>query len=199
MKKINKKYFEYIIQTFLIIFSVLFALFLDEYRSNLKTDKELKQILFNVKQEIENNKTINNDMISYHEIVRKNIERVSETDSGIDSLKSDFGFQFHIIAPYGLMRKSVSNSVWQTAKLNPSLNSIDFKKLQVIGSAYSQQQAIFEQVLILTELLRSREMLSNDKTYENLFLLYKEIIELKEKEVELNRIYDNLLKELDLE
>lgn len=196
-RKKTEKYRELFMQALLIVFSVLFALFLDEYRSNIKTKKELQQITHKVEQEILENRIINDDLIIYHLEVIKNIENISLSDSAINNLKSDFGLKLFIIAPNGIMQKSVSNSVWQTAKLNPTLNQIEFKKLQLIGNAYIQQEAIFEQVDIISEIIRSREMLDNDITVDNLILIYNEISELREKEIELSRIYEKVLTEFE--
>ena len=64
---------EYAGESFLIIFSVLLALFLTEYITNLHDKKETKELLNNIKEELVKNKKAEEDQYAYQKQVLNNI------------------------------------------------------------------------------------------------------------------------------
>ena len=53
----------------LIIFSVLFALLINEWRNNLTEKKRTRIVIENLKKEIKRNQTITKDFLEYHSSV----------------------------------------------------------------------------------------------------------------------------------
>src|ERR1700749_3869641 len=65
---------EYLGESALIIFSVLLALFLTEYFSNLHEKNQTKELLNNIKEELVKNKKAEQEQYTYEKQVLKNID-----------------------------------------------------------------------------------------------------------------------------
>ena len=63
MRKIR----DYFLEGFLIVFSVLFALFIENYVENIKTQKQKKLALDRIKMEVERNSKILSEWITLHQ------------------------------------------------------------------------------------------------------------------------------------
>lgn len=74
--KINKSLVKYLIEASLIVFSVLLALLLKEYRENLKQKKVIRKKLLSIEEELKSNLNVINDWIPYNQQVLMNIELV---------------------------------------------------------------------------------------------------------------------------
>ena len=185
---------EYFIQTILIIFSVLLALFLNEYRNDLRSKKELDKILNNVLLEIETNKQIVDEVIPYH------IEAIQVIDSAIEheefrqSLKSEYGLNFFKIAPRGVLQNFVNHTAWETAKMSASFSELDPHTMQKLTMIYDQQELTFTPVYKIMDMIYSRDFQDNDKIKENLLLIRWQFFELKGREVRLQKFYENTLE-----
>ncbi len=83
----SKKAHEYLIEAMLIVFSVILALFLNEYRNNLKAKNEVEKTLVNLTTEIENNREILKKFMPYHQGGAARLASIAENDSAINALE----------------------------------------------------------------------------------------------------------------
>jgi hypothetical protein len=175
---------DYFIQSVLIVFSVLLALFLDEYLNNLRSEKELNTILINIKSEVVKNEKILTRLIPYHSKVLNKIDSVLNDNNAIGKNIDSSDLLFRL-APKGIMQELLSNTAWETAKLNGTIARIDTELLQSLAEIYDQQNLTFKPVEEIIELLYSREFLMKEKTKENLILVYRQLRELIGREKQL--------------
>ncbi|MEM8909709.1 MAG: hypothetical protein AAGD05_17810, partial [Bacteroidota bacterium] len=89
-QKINiKKLFS---ESFLIIFSVLFALLINEWRTAYKEKQRTISMLNNIRQELMANQQFVDQLISYHESVVQKIQQVRKQGDLKATFYSEDGF-----------------------------------------------------------------------------------------------------------
>jgi hypothetical protein len=185
----KKKISEYLIEALLIVFSVILALVLNEYRNGLLEEKELNAILSNVKAEIENNKSIVEELIPYHKKGIDNLDSILLNNLAIDSVKSRYGLKLLKIFPQGFYRRQVSNSAWEVFKSTGMISKIDIDKAQFLSRLYTQQEIAFLPVFDIVDFTTERGFLHQEKAEENLIIISRHMEELYGRENALLGMY----------
>jgi hypothetical protein len=95
-KKYNKKFKDYLFQSLLIIFSVLFALLINRYTENLKIKNQKSIAWSSIQQELATNHLILLDWRQRHEEIRDRINELLQipNDSLVHMLFSIGSFNF---------------------------------------------------------------------------------------------------------
>ena len=99
-----------------IVLSVLFALFINEWRTNYNENKRTQIILENIKQEMQENQALTKQLLTYHSLVKRNIENTLDQDSLEACFFSDGDFNFSKAAPEGIIQKDYKNIAWEVPK-----------------------------------------------------------------------------------
>lgn len=191
MKNTFKDYF---FQAILIVFSVLLALFLNEYWSGVKSDRELKGVIQNVLKEVVANNEALQGTLSYHEGVISRIDSVLSDQIYIDGITGEGGLQLRLIAKRGILQNLLGNAAWRAALLNGNLSRVETEKLQVMAKTYDQQELTFLPAYEIVDIINSREYLMPDKGKENLLLVRRQLNELYGRERRLAIFYDEFLQ-----
>ena len=180
----------------LIIFSVLFALFINECRSSAVERGKTAKMLANIETEITNNQVILKKWKSYHEDVLQNIQKAYEQDSLEATFFPEEHFILYKVAPNGIIQATLTNIAWEIGKQNNISSRIDFEKSLVLYEAYDQQAIIGQTIDLIIEHLTNREILRKELLQESVFLLADGFNELTGQEGVLLRDYENALKVL---
>ena len=195
--KNKKSLIKYLIEALLIVFSVLLALLLNEYRENLKQKKVIRKNLQSIEEEMRSNLSVINDWIPYHQQVLINIERAIESDSIQNLLITDRGFDIFQIAPKGIFQNNMSQTAWNVGQGNGIISSLDYETVYLLSKTYDLQENSVKRSIeeILRELF-SKEAIQSSNVKETLILLYTKFKILGELEVSLKGSIETSLKQL---
>ena len=144
----NKMNFKkYLGEGLLIVFSVLFALFINKTYENVKTNADKNNALKQIKAELLDNQKTLNDWMADHNAILENLDHYieSKNDSIQISAKNKSYIPVQIILDNkNLITKPLSNSAWNSAQSIGIISEFDFKTLQNISETYELQQFIMD-------------------------------------------------------
>ena len=178
MRKIR----DYFLEGFLIVFSVLFALFIENYVENIKTQKQKKLALDRIKMEVERNSKILSEWITLHQKIS---DRLSESTAKNDSLKNTIiknkAFDFGVLSDgQQLVNTVLTNTAWETAKSTGIIAEFDFDWIEHLTQVYSLQNTVtnktLENIVQLYFDERSHDMTRLDITLKQLGMLFHELV-----------------------
>ncbi|XWN37245.1 MAG: hypothetical protein ROO71_14980 [Balneola sp.] len=147
MKSNHKKY---IAEGTLIIFSVLFALFINKLFDDYQTNQKKVTALESIEQELLRNQAILQNWKEKHIGVRDRISSILEGES--DSLKAELRKYDYL--NLGVLTNNESlidailiNTAWESAKSTGIVSEFDFETTQKLTLAYSMQEVLTERTL----------------------------------------------------
>src|ERR1700760_884091 len=133
---------EYLGESFLIIFSVLLALFLTEYITKQHEKNETHELLKNIKEELLRNKKAEEEQYVYQKMVLKNIDSALKSIAFQQQIINNGEFHLKLIAPDGIIYRDLSTVAWDVAKSNNITSKVDFKLVSELTSLYLDQARI---------------------------------------------------------
>ena len=193
----ERKYGKIILESVMIIFSVLFALFINEWRSVVKENNRTEIILENIEAELLENQAIAKEFLEYHKTVRAKISEVYDKDSLEVYFYPEANFEFLKVAPYGVIQKEFKDIGWEVGKQERLATRIEFEKSVALFEAYTQQLIVYETINRIINLLSSREIQRKELLEESVILLGTEFQELIGQEGVLLRLYKKALATLE--
>lgn len=142
-----KKYFA---EGVLIIFSVLFALFINKMFESYKTHKEKKIALESIYKEIDRNSKMISVWNEHHSEIQNRI--VSVMNGTNDSLRMELlkypSFNLTVIfGNGGFINGVLSNTAWETAKSTGIIAEFDFETTQKLTEVYSIQNIVMDKTV----------------------------------------------------
>lgn len=129
----------------LIVFSVLFALFINKTYEEVKTNTTKNNTILQIKAELLNNQnTLNNWMISHNTMLENLNNLIQHKTDSIQELAKDKNYLPIpiILNNKNLIDKPLSNSAWSSAQSIGIISEFDFETLQSINETYELQQLI---------------------------------------------------------
>ncbi len=188
---------KFLFESVLIVFSVLFALFLNEYRGNLKENELKQQALEKVYNEIETNLKTVNEWLPYHEKVFNNLQRAFESDSIKSALRKKKEISFWDLMPAGVTQSVINNAAWQAFKSSNVFSNVDFDTLLSLSKVYNIQKTGVETTIqSISETLMSRITFKKEELEISLLVLKNHFGELTAQERLLIKTYESCLKNL---
>ncbi|MFH6955242.1 hypothetical protein ACHSBP_19255 [Pseudoalteromonas sp. XMcav1-K] len=193
---IKKSIIKIAFESSLIIFSVLLALFLNEYRGQLKAEQEKLRALQMIQVELNTNLTVLTNWTPYHkqliEVFDNAIIQLGEAPAETDPRSYILE-----LMPKGLMQDFISRTAWESLQQASSDVSLDIETTFLISKVYKLQQMGVEKTLMqFVEVMNSREGMRADNLKETLYLLKSTLQELHAQEKELAYNYQNTLTKL---
>ncbi len=181
----------------LIVLSVLLALFLNEYRSQLKDDRLTEQALMKVANELKTNTETVKGWLPHHKEILNNLQDALENDSIKTSLLNKSEVSFRSLMPRGIFERLINDSAWQALKSSNAFSNIDFDTMLSLSKVYNLQATGVESVLkVILETLASREALRKKDLEVTLLLLRNGFNELVLQEIFLIKNYEATLIEI---
>lgn len=196
MKKRRTIIKKIILESVMIIFSVLIALFINEWRNSYNEAVKTKLIIENIEVEIQNNQKFIQELIPYHESIRKKIMHAYKQDSLEQKFFSNVSFEIFEVAPNGIIQGKLNDIAWTVAKEEKITNRISINEVQALYTVYEQQKTVYETIDIIINFLSSREIQKKELIEESVIMFGKEIHELIGQEKFLNKKYSNALNEI---
>ena len=141
---VERDWKEYLGECLLIVFSVALAIGITEYLTSLHEEKQASEILYQLKEELINNKKNAKEQYDYHLQVLKNIDSALHHPEFAKKFINDSGEidLTHTIAPEGVLRHDLSDVAWQVAKQNNIFSKIDLSTYSLLTDIYANQQRI---------------------------------------------------------
>ena len=133
---------EYLGESFLIMFSVLLALFLTEYITKQHEKNETHQLLKNIKEELIKNKKAEQEQYAYQKMVLKNIDSALKSEEFQQKIINNDEFNLKLLAPDGVSYRDLSTVAWDVAKSNNITSKADFKLISELTGIYLDQARI---------------------------------------------------------
>ncbi len=192
-----RKISKYLADGLLIVFSVLFALFIDKMYDNNKTFQRKEIALTNVKNEVLRNKVVVEEWHKNHVII---LDRLNSLLGGKnDSLRNeiqkkeflDFGLLF---GEEGFMNEILFNTAWETIKSTGIIAEFNFDTTQQLTSVYLTQDWIVEKTLPkLADILyvEAPNTQNTTRTLVQLSILFSDLTHQE------NALIDNYIKALE--
>ena len=168
----------------LIVFSVMLALFLDQYRVTLKNNAEIEQALSNVRQEIISNIAVLEKWHRNHKQIVENINNVMALEKiPIEDFIDNEEVHFFSVFPDGVVQELLEDSAWMAFKSSEVFSNLDFETMMSLSKTYKLQQLGVQQTLqtILMQ-VSSREFIDPTLIRDNLVLLRRYFTEIKSQE-----------------
>ncbi len=183
-------------ESIVIIFSVLFALFVNEWRGTVNQEKHTQIILNNIIHELQDNERIAIQLTSYHEEVLQNLMDLSQQDSIEEKLFSGLYFQTNKVAPLGIMREGFNDIAWQVAKEEKLATHISFNHSEALYEVYNQQATVSKTVDKILQVIYDRAAHRKELTKENAVLLARFFHEVIAQEKRLLALYKKVWETL---
>ena len=191
--KINYK--EILLESVLIMFSVLFALVLSEYINSVKDEEQKEIALQNIKNEIIENKKIVESWMPIHEEIYDRLNEFINNDKIQKQAIQNNVVNTNIIIKNTIVKKIISDVAWITLQNSKIMGDIEFEKTIKIAELYNLEVYGVKKTLNqIIDILRSRETLDSKKLKSTLLLLRSAFHEIISQEIYLLKYYDETLK-----
>jgi hypothetical protein len=127
-----------LVESVLIVFSILLALFVDEWRDQRHLDEQRDRALSDIHSEIVLNLAAVDVVVDYHRTVRDSLgallQRLGTDRAGASAWELAQG-----AAPAGIQRPGVTGIAWQTAAASEAVALLDIGLTNRLGSLYDIQ------------------------------------------------------------
>jgi hypothetical protein len=145
-----KKFWHYVLEGFLIVFSVLFALYIENYVENLKTTEQKQLALERIRLEIARNSKVLAEWMPKHDATYQLLYRSSLTNN--DSLKKVLLMYNYFNINILTKQESIFNTIltataWETAKSTQIASEFDFELMESLTQVYALQSLIMDKTL----------------------------------------------------
>ena len=192
-----KKYFA---ESSLIVFSVLFALFINKLFDDYKTNEKKTTALESIEKELSGNSAILSDWKEHHIKIRTQITEIVEGRN--DSIKTELlKYKFLNIGVLtnnkSLIDDILTNTAWESAKSTGIISEFDFETIQKLTHVYSMQEVLTENSLaIITDFYFDTNTHNMENIDQTLILLQLRFWELTGQEGLITNLYNEAISQL---
>ncbi|NOZ62371.1 MAG: hypothetical protein GXO74_11905 [Calditrichaeota bacterium] len=198
----KKNYFatsKFLLEMFSVIFAILLALVVNEWRTSHANKILAHEALLKIRREISSNHEIVHKLLNMNKLVKKNqlkaynaIKKEIRTNSSHnieDHIKQKFPFQF--------MTQALKKTAWNSSNLTHAVEFFDFSIVEVLSETYEDQKLhtrVNEKILdrlASPGLFKKETMISEMSSFFMLLEMYFQITESLLKE------YENCLRVID--
>jgi hypothetical protein len=148
---------EYLGESLLIVFSVLFALLLTEIFNDIHEKQHTREILNAVRTELTDNMKRAQEQYQYHLKVLKNIDSAIANPAFQNQFINNGVLHIEAIVPNGVTYRDLNDIAWQVAKQDNIFSKIHLADYSLLTDIYEQQQRITKVEQEIGNLLLSRE------------------------------------------
>ncbi len=147
----NKALKKYLIEGFLIVFSVLFALFINKLFDDYKTLQKKEVAMESIIKELNRNLLIVQDWKSRHNAIKDLIVDVNkgENDTIKPLLLNNNYFDLGIITNQkSLIDNTLTKTAWESAKSTGIISEFEFETIEILTQVYSLQDLITDKTIV---------------------------------------------------
>ena len=169
---VERDWKEYLGECALIVFSVILALILTEFINSLNEKKKTNEVLHQLKEELVDNKRLEEEQYHYHLLVLRNIDTALANPAVAGKFISNSKINLKLIAPEGVLRHDLNDVAWQIAKQNDIVSKIDINLYSLLNNIYNNQQRITNSEDKIAQVLLSFESRKPENLRTTLILLH---------------------------
>jgi hypothetical protein len=141
----SKSYKKYLAEGSLIVFSVLFALFINNLFSNYQTQQRKKIALQSIRQEIDRNHKVLATWQQAHSSIANRLDSIAANPehNAYRQLKTGRYLDLALLTNnQSLVSDILSNTAWETAKATGIIAEFNFSTTEKLTQVYTMQEAI---------------------------------------------------------
>lgn len=195
---------KYIYEGLLIIFSVLFALFINKLYEDHKQEEDKETALLAIEAEIERNQEVIDSWLESHAAIQEKLQDlvfVSEGAAKKDSLQKlihqNRFFNLSFLTEDNLVQSMPQHTAWETAKNTGITKEFTFEEMELLTNVYGLQETMIDQTLQrLLNVYFSREAHQPEKFEETLLQFLLCFHELTGQERLMKTMYDKALDKM---
>jgi hypothetical protein len=163
---------EYLGESLLIVFSVALAIILTEVFTKIHEDRQTREILHQLRQELISNNEAEQIQYKYHLQVLHNIDSALQDEKYRKSFIDSGRVHLSVIAPHGVIRKDLDDVAWQVAKENNIVSKLNLKTYSLLTDIYDNQQRIVKSEDEIGKVLLSYDSRKPENAKTTLILMY---------------------------
>lgn len=186
------------IESFLIVFSVLLALALNEYMAARKEEERTRQSLLGIREELRSNRSIIQNWHQIHQAALKKVSYYRSQPALYDSLVQNNQFQLNLLFEGTLIPNTVRSNSWEIAKSTGLLQNFDLSLANGLTDMYDMQGVgVGKTADRLISLIFERQTHLQEHVPQTLVVLEFTMQELVGQESYLIKAYEDILNQLD--
>ena len=163
---------EYLGESLLIVFSVALAIILTEVFTKIHEDRQTREILHQLRQELISNNDAEEIQYQYHLQVLHNIDSALLDEKYRKKFMDSGRIHLPVIAPHGVIRKDLNDVAWQVAKENNIVSKLNLKTYSLLTDIYDNQQRIVKSEDEIGKVLLSYDSRKPENAKTTLILMY---------------------------
>tara|TARA_R110000850_G_C9996309_1_gene468318 strand:- start:48782 stop:49399 length:618 start_codon:yes stop_codon:yes gene_type:complete len=147
----KKKIKKHLADGLLIVFSVLFALFINKLYDNYQTWRKKEIAMESIAKELYRNERVLKDWKERHTQISEKLTQLieGENDSLIGEIKKNKFFNIGLITENrSLIDDVLTSTAWESAKTTGIISEFDFETTQKLTRVYAMQEVISEKTII---------------------------------------------------
>jgi len=143
MAKKKQSYWRFLLEAFLIVFSVVLALTLNEWRGSVKEQRQFSAIRQRIQTELIQSKAQVCRMVIEHGALVSHLDSLRKNPRLLRRVVTSDGLDFDVLAPMGLATNMVyTGSAWQIACNSGLASNFSFEEQDCLPRFYEQQDII---------------------------------------------------------
>ena len=138
-KKIN--FASIVVEAIMIVFTVLLALTLNEWRSNNKAEALTEKVLVNILRELKTNQADLEAKKDYHLEMSDKLAVYNNSDSLWSTLQYETGIGAVVqVIREGILNPNLQAGAWRSAELSGVINNFDYETIYILSNTYRVQE-----------------------------------------------------------
>ena len=186
MSKISEWLPRVLVESFLIVVSILLALGLDQWQEDREIQELVDRSIQSFEIEIQRNKLSIEDVTPFHQGLREVLTRRNE-DGAVDSLA-----EFRDIME-GFRAAVLLRSAWETAVATGILSRMDYEMVAALSLVYSTQSRFEEIYARGNNAILTSGRLTAEGLHTSVYYAIRFMTEVNTAEVQLNSMYEAAL------
>lgn len=145
MAKKKKSLWKYAAEALLIVFSVVLALALNEWREHVKEQHQVEQIRERIEAELSQNIALANQLVSVQGRLLNHLDSLQQNRAMLRRLATPTGINFDVLAPEGFGKEmTYVGTAWRIACSNGLASHFSIEEQECLTKTNDQQNLIFD-------------------------------------------------------
>lgn len=140
----TKRILKYLLEVIMVAFGVFLGIFVSEWRAEKEIQKDVKKSINLMLEELSSNSDNLGRTISYHELIRVNLDSTISNLTKEDFQKPYFSDRKFILMKIpgwtGIRLNNLENIAYESAKIGGIFQELDVETIQLISRAYNHQE-----------------------------------------------------------
>jgi len=188
------------VEALLIVFAVVLGFVVNEWRADVRADREARTALSRVAQEMQSNTDMLRTVSEYHQDTVGRIDAlIARIDSGEVAERGVLLDRIPEFLPRGMQEPQLSRIAWDYAEQRGDMDPLAYDLVSEMARIYTTQEAGVEATwrMIARRFFGEIETVSEAELRPRLVLMRFAFGELASQEIHLIRLYENVLPDVE--